>query len=153
MDKAELIRAVIELQRRVNRSLREYTTDAWMNLSLTIAQLKSLFFIANEGSTNFKKLAAALGVTPSNVTGIIDRLVEQGLVSRTENPEDRRILLLRATDRGQALLTDLRESRISHMSQILAHLSPEELSCLVHGLTAFVKAAEAHRGESRGEHD
>jgi len=52
-----------------------------MDLSLTIGQLKSLFFIDFEGSTNFKKLATALGVTPPNVTGIVDHLVEQGLVT------------------------------------------------------------------------
>jgi DNA-binding MarR family transcriptional regulator len=156
IDKAKLIKEAVELQRRVNHALEQSAPDtwkAWMNLNLTIAQLKSLFFIAREGSTNFRKLAAALGVTPSNVTGIIDRLVEQGLVSRRENPEDRRELLLQTTEKGKALLTNLRESRRSHMSRILAHLSLEELSYLVQGFTALVKAAEAHKGENKDEHN
>ncbi len=110
MDKVTLIEKIIQLQRQLNRALRQHEPDVWMNLNLTIAQLKSLFFIVNEGSINFRKLAAALGVTPANMTGIVNRLVVQGLVSRTENPEDRRMLLLRATGKGEALVTNLRES-------------------------------------------
>ncbi len=124
-----------------------------MDLSLTISQLKSLFFIDFEGSTNFKKLATALGVTPPNVTGIVDRLVEQELVSREENPEDRRMLLLKTTDKGKALLAKLRESRISRMSGILARLSLEELSALAQGLTALARAAESQQGGGRDEHN
>ena len=150
MDKAELTKEIIELQRRINRDMRQYTLDAWMELNLTIPQLKSLFFIANQGSTNFTKLASALGVTPSNVTGIIDRLVEQGLVSRQENPEDRRMLMLRVTDKGEAIIADLRERRASHISEILTHLSSEELNIVVKGFNLLAKAAELHQGEKQG---
>lgn len=142
MDRTQLIKEIIELQQQVNRALGEYAPEAWLELDLTIAQLKSLLFIAGQEVTNFKKLAAALAVTPASVTGIVDRLVEQGLVSRTENPEDRRMLLLKATERGATLLTKLRESRISHVSEILAQLSMEELSALAQGLTALASAAE-----------
>jgi len=148
MKRAELIKEIIELERKVNRALRQYSPDAWMDLSLTTAQLKSLFFIDNEGSTNFTKLAAALGVTSSNVTGIVDRLVEQELVSRKENPEDRRVLLLSVTGKGKELLTNLRERRVKQMSEVLTHMSLGELSILARGLTLLVKASEAHDRET-----
>ena len=153
MDRAELTKEIIELQRRLNRDMRRYTLDAWMELNLTIPQLKSLFFIANRGSTNFTKLASALGVTPSNVTGIVDRLVEQGLVSRQENPEDRRMLMLRVTDKGEAIIANLRERRASHISEILTHLSLEELNSVFKGLGLLVQAAEVHGGKTGSEHD
>ena len=143
-EKAELIKQVIGLQRQVRRILRSRMTDAWMNLNLTIPQLKSLFLIAREGSMNTKSLAEALGVTPSNVTGIVDRLVKQGLVSRQENPEDRRMLELRVTAKGERILTSLREETISSMSEVLTRMSVEELSALARGLSSMVKAAEAH---------
>jgi len=148
MEKSDLIREIIELERRANRALRQYSPDAWMELSLTTAQLKSLFFIDNEDVTNFTKLAAALGVSSSNVTGIIDRLVEQGLVSRKENPGDRRVLLLSVTEKGKMLLTNLRERRVRQMSEVLIHMSLEELSILAHGFTLLVQAAEAREQEN-----
>ena len=133
----------------MNKSIGPFATQPWIELSLTIAQLKSLFYIADQEKTNFKKLAEALGVTPPNITGIIDRLVEQGLVSRQENPEDRRIMLLEATEKGRSLLSSLRETRAIRMTQILTYMNVEELSLLAKSLAAFVQTAEEHQEELR----
>ena len=153
MDKEELVKQVIDLQRKINRVLRSQIPDAWMELSLTIAQLKSLFFISSQGSTNLSKLAAALGVTSANVTGIVDRLVEQGLISRAQNPEDRRMSLLQATDKGQALITDLRERQMSLLSNVLYNMSQDKLAALVQGLSSLLKACELSQEEIRNEDD
>ncbi|MDP2931865.1 MAG: MarR family transcriptional regulator [Chloroflexota bacterium] len=143
-DRARLTGEIIRLQRQ----MRQFTPSAWLDLTLTIGQLKSLFFIDFAGVTNFRKLASALGVTPPNVTGIIDRLVEQGLVSREENPENRRELLLQTTEEGKALVARLRESGVSRTSGILAQLSLEELAALARGLAALARVAQ-HNKENK----
>jgi DNA-binding MarR family transcriptional regulator len=146
VDKLELVQEVVELQRQVGRIVGQHAPSIWIESGLTLTQLRSLFLIVNKGSTNFRKLAEALGVTPSNVTGIIDRLEEQGLVSRTQNPEDRREVTLQATDEGEALVSDLKEAGMKQMTQILFLLSAEELSSLIRGLSAFIKAADSYGG-------
>ena len=154
MEKAELIKEIIQLQEQIvqlEHAMERHAPEAWMDLSLTIGQLKSLFFIDFEGGTNVKKLATALGVTPPNVTGIVDHLVEQGLVSREENPEDRRMIILKTTDKGKALITGLRESRISRVSNVLAQLSSEELSALAKGLSALARAGEDSKEKHQDE--
>jgi MarR family transcriptional regulator, organic hydroperoxide resistance regulator len=143
--KGELIKGIIEQERVLNRVIRQYDPGAWMGLSLTIAQIKSLFFISNEGEANFRKLAAALKVTPSNVTGIIDRLVEQELVTRTENPEDRRMLMLKLTEKGETLIANLRERRVSQMSSILQQMTDEELSAIALGFSLLQRAIETYQ--------
>ncbi len=80
-----------------------------MGLPLTIGQLKVMFFISNRGSCNSGQLAQALKVTATNITGIVDRLVVKGLISRIENPQNRRMLLLQLTRKGEELLSRLRE--------------------------------------------
>ena len=147
MDKSQLINEIVELQRQAGQTLGQYAASVWIDSGLTITQLKSLFLITSKGSTNFRKLAEALGVTPSNVTGIVDRLVEQELVGRTENSEDRRMMILRATDKGRTLLSYLRESGLNLMTRILTLLSLEELAALSQGLSAFIRAANAYKGE------
>jgi DNA-binding MarR family transcriptional regulator len=142
METKDLVDRIVGLEFQINRFLRNSSPDAWMELSLTTAQLKSLFFIDKEGTTNFTKLAAGLGVTSSNVTGIIDRLIEQELVNRNENPDDRRVYLLSLTDKGITLINSLRESRIKKISSALALMSNEELSILANGLSLLVKAVE-----------
>jgi DNA-binding MarR family transcriptional regulator len=153
MERQELIAEIIKLQRKVDRAWRQYELNVWMDLPLTMAQLKSLFFISNQGSTHSGKLAAALGVTPTNVTGIIDRLVKQGLVSRTEDKQDRRVVLLQATGKGEELVARLRERRRSYLAEVLARLSVDDLTVLARGLNSLAKAAEKYEGETRNEHD
>jgi MarR family transcriptional regulator, organic hydroperoxide resistance regulator len=145
MEKAELIKEILELQQVGDIILKRFAPEPWIELNLTIAQLKSLFFIADREKTNFKKLAEALNVTPPNVTGIIDRLVEQKLVSRTENPEDRRIMLLQITDEGRKLLNNLREKRTTAMTKIMGHLTIEQLNIQKQSVQDLIKAAEKYR--------
>ena len=152
MDKLELINQIIELQRISDRARRQYELDVWMNLPLTIGQLKSLFFIRNQGSTNLSTLATALGVTPTNTTGIIDRLMKQGLVSRTENPEDRRMLILRPTHKGEELVNKLRARRRDYMFEILSHMSVDELTDLLKGLTSLIEVSEKHEIDNKDEY-
>jgi DNA-binding MarR family transcriptional regulator len=111
--------------------------DVWLSLNLTIAQLKSLMFISHKGVTNFKTLADALGVSPPNVTGIVERMVEQGLISREENPQNRRMLMLKVTDKGVAVVKKIHESKSSRFSGLLAKLSQEDLEALARGMAAL----------------
>jgi len=144
--RTELIEEIILLQ-QMSHALGQYSPEAWLDLNLSIGQLKSLFFIDSEGTTNFRKLANALGVTPPDVTRIVDRLVEQGLVSRRENSEDRRMQLLQATKKGKALLARLRENKATHLHRILTHLSTAELTTVAQGLRSLVRAAGLQREE------
>jgi MarR family transcriptional regulator, organic hydroperoxide resistance regulator len=150
MEKTTLIQEIIELQRKVDRYRRGTETDAWMNLPpVTMPQLKSLFFISNQGSTSLGKLAAALGVTPANVTGIVDRLVEHKLITRVENARDRRMLILRTTEQGEEIVANLRERKRSYLSKTLSDLSSDELTSLCRGLASLVKVMESHQGEDK----
>jgi len=138
----ELIARIIEAQRRMNRVIRERTLDSWVKLNLTIPQLKSLFYVSRHGRVNLSGLASGIRVTPANVTGIADRLVEQGLLTRTPDPDDRRVSWLRATDKGKTLINDLREGRAQEMRRILDKLTEEELSTVARGFELVARAAE-----------
>jgi len=153
MTKEELIQEIIELQRKVDRDRRQYELNTWMRLRLTIGQLKSLFFISNQGSTSLGKLAAALGVTPANTTGIVDRLVKRGLITRAGSPDDRRVLLLRTTSRGEELVTNLRARRKEQMVEIFSRLSDDDAAMLRLALKTLVKAIEAHESKPWNKSD
>lgn len=145
----ELIEEMIELQRRVDRDRRQYELDAWMHLNLSIGQLKSLFFISNRGATSLSKLAAALSVTPTNTTGIVDRLLKRGLITRTESPDDRRVLLLRTTPLGDELITELRQKRKERMAELFNRLSEEEAKYMAEALKIMVRVIEVQREETK----
>jgi len=148
MAKIEIINEMIELQRRVDRDRRQYELDAWMHLNLSIGQLKSLFFISNQGTTSLGKLAAALRVTPTNTTGVVNRLLKRKLITRTRSPDDRRVLFLRTTPLGEELIAQLRQKRKERMTELFNHLNDEEAVIVTKSLKFLVKAIEAHREET-----
>ena len=141
-DRKKLIGEIISLHQGFSRSARHFPHYPWMNLNLTIGQLKSLFLIEYEGVASVGRLASTLGVTPPSASGIVERLVEQGLVGRGENPDDRRTITLSATTAGKDLLAKLRETGTSRMSEMLAELDTEELESLRRGYAALARAAE-----------
>jgi DNA-binding MarR family transcriptional regulator len=143
----DLIAQIIETQRRMNRVIRERTLDPWVGLNLTVPQLKSLFYVSRHGRVNLSGLASGIRVTPANVTGIADRLVEQELLTRLPDADDRRVLWLRLTEKGEALVANLREVRASEMRKILDRLSTENLSRLACAFNLLAQAAEIHEEE------
>jgi len=76
----------------------------------------------------------------------------RGLVSRTENPKNRRMLLLRATDEGEELVARLRERRRGYLSEVLERMTIIELSTLAQGLASLARASEAQEKEVKDEH-
>jgi DNA-binding MarR family transcriptional regulator len=149
----ELTAQIIEAQGRMNRVIRERTLDSWVKLDLTIPQLKSLFYISGHGKVNPSALASGIRVTPANVTGIVDRLVEQGLLIRTADADDRRVSWLTVTDKGKTLINDLREGRAQEMRRILDRLTEEELAIIVRGFELVATAAEVSEGKEPLEND
>ena len=149
----ELIAQIIEAQQRLNRVIRRRTLDSWVKLNLTIPQLKSLFYISRHGRVNPSALASGIRVTPANVTGIVERLVEQDLLTRTTDPDDRRISWLTLTDKGKTLINDLREGRAQEMRRTLDKLTEEELSSAAHGFELVAAAAEISERKELSEND
>lgn len=147
MDKTSLINQLIEIQLQLAQVLLPYAVDSWRHLDIPVAQLKSLFIIACKDGANFRTLASYLGTTPGNVTGIIDRLVEQNLVMRHPGMEDRRVTRLEVTEKGRELLANLIEVHNRYMVHILEHMSLENLQALSRGITGFTKAVLEHQKE------
>ncbi len=149
----KLIAQIIEAHLRMSRVIRERTLDSWVTLNLTIPQLKSLFYISRHGRMNLSGLASGIRVTPANVTGIVDRLVEQGLLTRTPDPDDRRVSRLTVTHKGKTLINDLREGRALEMRRILEKLSEQELATVASSFELVARAAEAGDRKEPFEND
>ena len=144
-EKLKIIDEIERLEAKLGRIIWPPSGEAWLDLNLSIGQLKTLFFLLNEGPTSLGKLAAALNVTPPNVTGIVERLVEQGMVSREENPENRRQLILRLTEKSSTLLRNLWETSHGRFNSILNDVDTEDLLALQRGLKAVIKVVAEHK--------
>ena len=112
-----------------------------MEDQVTLPQLRVLVMIASRGTQNVTSVAQALGVHASNATRTCDKLVEAGLLHRSEDPSDRRNLLLQLTQPGLQLVHTVTEHRRAAIKDILAKMPAPGRSNLVPVLRAFAEAA------------
>lgn len=108
---------------------------------VTLPQLRVLVIIASRGPQNLNSVAQALGVHPSNVTRICNKLVHGGLIHRGDDPTDRRHLVLQLTESGRQLVHTINEHRRAAIATILAKMRIEQRRSLVPELLAFADAA------------
>ena len=135
------IERIIQQSVQVFRCLHSGQVQAWMNVDLTMPQLKALVCVAQSGDATSGQIARGLGVSLSTVTGIVDRLSEQGLVTRREDPEDRRITRVQATPSGRDLVTRLLRYRDERLTSLLGSLSPDELATVERAFAYLASAA------------
>src|SRR5438270_6121876 len=78
-----------DLWRQVTRLLRASSDEDWTTLSLTRAQLRILVRLQQDGPAAVGQLAGQFKVTLPSITATDDRPVQQGLVTREDDPNDR----------------------------------------------------------------
>ncbi|MEA2290145.1 MAG: hypothetical protein QOD55_2142 [Solirubrobacteraceae bacterium] len=96
---------------------------------LSPPQVRALGVLDPERPVAMSELAGALHCDNSNVTGIVDRLEDRGLVERRSATHDRRVKMLAVTPRGVEVRERLAE-RLEQAPEPLARLSPEDQRAL-----------------------
>jgi DNA-binding MarR family transcriptional regulator len=105
---------------------RRYTVEAQAAAArhgLTAMQAKALR--AARTPVPMRRIAELLQAEPSNVTPIVDKLAESGLLERRPNPEDRRGKLVAATQAGLTVIADL-DAGMPFASDPLANLTDDQ---------------------------
>lgn len=97
------IRRFEELLPVISRYVHKADRGDFAGLDLTFAQVMMLGLVSQKKAPKMKDLACELGVTLSNITSIIDRLVLSGYVKRYEDPSDRRVVRVELTLRGKSV--------------------------------------------------
>lgn len=142
-EREALVQRVLDLQAELYRHLRP--AREWLELDLTMSQMKVLLLLYSERAATMGQLASRLGVALSTLTGIVDRLVERELVARHESPHDRRQVVCQLTATGQALAERLQQAGRTQLAQLLRTLQPHELATVMSSLKLLVAAARRAR--------
>lgn len=125
--------------------------EAWARLNLTMPQLKVLLLLGLHGSAPVSWLAGRMSVSPPNVTGILDRLEQQGCVRRANDASDRRVVRVTLTPEGERVLRDLHTAGAAHIGRALERLMPEERDALRSGLAALLRVCAELAMEGAGK--
>jgi DNA-binding MarR family transcriptional regulator len=99
--------------------------------------LSALATIVDFGPVRLGDLATREGVTPATLSRIAAALEDEGLISRSLDPADRRSTFVSATQEGQRLVTDVRQARASALLERIDRLDPELRAALLGALDAL----------------
>lgn len=99
----EILESFAEIHRAIYKLVKK---DA-DSLGITVVQLKALYKLSANPDIGLGDLAEKLRLTNSTVSGVIDRLVQNGFVERTVPPENRRVISIHLTQKGNDILEKL----------------------------------------------
>jgi len=95
------------------------------------------------------ELSARLKVSNGNVTGVVERLVGEGLVERTALPTDRRSYKVALTTAGHAAFAAMAERHAGWIDRLLGDLSDGEIEQLMGLLARLRRTVESNSLEAR----
>lgn len=102
--------------------------------SLSVPQFRVLAFLSVHPGTCLSEVAEHLGVTKATASAMTDRLVQRGLVDRTEDPTERRQIMLKLTPTGIADLEQMQAATQQKITDLFSQLTPTELTAVSAGL-------------------
>jgi DNA-binding MarR family transcriptional regulator len=108
---------------------------------VTVAQFRTLVVLHSRGELNLSGLAEELEVNASTALRMIDRLLAAGLVTRRDNPSNRREVQLHTSPEGEHLVRSVTTRRRARIARIVRAMPEADRGELVRALQAFADAA------------
>jgi DNA-binding MarR family transcriptional regulator len=137
--RSEMVGTVVQAYMELFVTMQFNAVSHWLMLELTFAQARALIILAVRKELTVSQVAKLLGVGNPTASILIQQLVERGLVTRTEDPNDRRQTVIRLSDRGAEIGVGRRKEREKQWQRWLSHLSEDDLGALARGLSAIVE--------------
>jgi DNA-binding MarR family transcriptional regulator len=131
---------------RLNRRATNAVAAELKTLGLSIPQFDLLSTLTEREGLSQQELAERLYVTKGNVSGLLDRMVEAGLVERRAIPGDRRSNALYLTQKGRDLANQGIAAQRSYVMRTLGSLPAQDLAELD-------RIVQAWRDRARAEED
>lgn len=139
----------IEISR--GHSMRNFIRFAKKS-GLSMSQLGALFHLHHKGCVGVTDLGDHLGVTNAAVSQMIERLVQQGLILRSEDPSDRRAKQIVLTAKGLQVFQKSVHARMDWLDDLVQTLSAEEKEKITEALKILIDKAKQLEQQIEPQH-
>jgi DNA-binding MarR family transcriptional regulator len=121
-------------------------------IGLTMPQMVTLFAIRGAGTCRMSELAETTQQSAGTLTGIVDRLIEDNLVARVRDIDDRRVVQVTLTPQGEERLAYVEQARREDMERMLQHFHHDQLAELDHLLQMLLGGINVLLNGLNGNH-
>ena len=141
---------VAELMPVISREFLKQQTTEFLKTKITMPQFIVLEILSHHGESKMTDLANLLDVTTAAMTGIVDRLVRDGYAARGHDEDDRRIVKIKLTQKGEKIVKSMVENRKRIMIKMFSGISQEEREQYLSILTRVRDQLVSNIGEAKG---
>ena len=120
---------------RLMRNFIDYARKSGLSMS----HIGALFHLYHEGTCGVTELGNHLDVTSAAASQMLERLVQQGLILRTEDPDDRRVKQIVLTDKGNRVLEEGIRAQKMWLGDLTETLSAAEKEDITVGLKILIE--------------
>ena len=125
------------LERRLLRPFYLHT-----DYPLSPLQINVLLLLADGASPSMSDIASTLDISKPNVTPIVDRLIAQEYAQRCTNTQDRRVINIRATEKGNTLIQRIQSDMIAFFSSRLCTDGSTSIKQFLHAIDTCIHFLE-----------
>jgi DNA-binding MarR family transcriptional regulator len=124
----------------MRRSMRDFVLFS-KDSGISMSQFSTLMRLFHRGGCGVSDIGDQLGISNAAASQLIDKLVQQGLVDRSEDTRDRRVKHIALTEKGRELVQESIEVRRRWMENLTSALSPDEQQAITRALIILTRAA------------
>jgi DNA-binding MarR family transcriptional regulator len=130
----------------MHHSMREHVHFAKAT-GLSMAQFSILMQLHYRSNCGVSDIGERFDITNAAASQLVDKLVQNGMIQRQEDPNDRRAKLLNLTKRGRELIQQSIEKRYRWVDELAEKLTPEERLQVAEALNIMTEAARKMEAE------
>jgi MarR family 2-MHQ and catechol resistance regulon transcriptional repressor len=130
------------------QAMMKFTAAGIQESGLGESDFRVLEVLLHKGPLPVNVIGPKVFLTPGSISTAVDRLLGKGLVSREENPEDRRVRVVALTDRGKALILPIYRKHVEDVRQVFAEFTPSDIRQLERLMKKAGRRAEALHASS-----
>lgn len=134
---------ILRALRRITRAIALHSRQLAAYSNITAPQLVCLRAVVESGPLTTTAISREIHVSPSTVVGILDRLEDKGWVLRERSREDRRIVMVSATEAGRNLVRDTPSPLQQKLAEALNELPELEQATITLSLERIVALMES----------
>ena len=131
---SESVAEIERLLRHVSFIIKRRGRDILKDFDITTPQFLALQVLRDEPGITMGELCEKLFLACSTATDLVDRMEKNGYVNRQRDLEDRRVIRLFITEKGEEIIHEVILARRRYVEQILKELSAEEIEQLATSL-------------------
>jgi MarR family transcriptional regulator for hemolysin len=139
---SELLEVVPAVMKEIRSEMRSQRSP-----DLTVPQFRALAFVDRNKGASLSAVANHMGLTLPSTSRLVDVLIARRLLTREDNPADRRRVKLGVTSRGLTILANSRRGTLDYLAKKLGGISADDRKVIVEGMAAirsvFMSGTEA----------